>query len=56
MFVAVWVIIRSIAGQVSAVKDNTRAIDALTKKMDTVVPTIDKHGEDIAYLKGRLRR
>ena len=54
--VAIVVVIRAVTGQVSAVRDNTAAVKELSGKMTGLSETVNKHSEDIAFLKGRQSR
>lgn len=50
---AVIAIIRAVTGQVSATKENTKALKALSGQIDRLDTTVDQHGERIARLEGR---
>lgn len=50
---AIWVILKSVFGQISATKANTAAVENLTKQLGAFQEVQRKQGEDIAYLKGR---
>jgi hypothetical protein len=49
---AVWAVVRSIAKQVGATKDNTEAVKELTRKLDALDGKVDEHSTRIARLEG----
>jgi hypothetical protein len=53
-FVAIAVVIRWLAKQVTATQDNTDAVRELTTGLTKLNDTVDSQGKDIAFLKGRL--
>jgi hypothetical protein len=50
---AVWTVIRTVTGQVSATEDNTRAVRELSDNLMGLKNTVNDQGRDIAWLKGR---
>lgn len=52
---AIVAIVRAIARQVSATKDNTKALDNLSQKLNQLDGTVDQHGQRIARLEGSRR-
>lgn len=49
---ATYAIVRAVIRQVHATEDNTKALDRLTAKVDTLDNKVDSHGERIARLEG----
>lgn len=52
----VWAIVRGIIRQTDATKDNTDAIDRLTRKMDDMGKQVAENAQRIARIEGRDRR
>lgn len=52
---AVWIAVRSIFAQTTAIRDNTQAIQELTKQFNTMDNRLNIHGERIATLEGWRR-
>jgi hypothetical protein len=50
---AVVTIVRSVTNQISATRDNTKALQELSGKIDQMDGTVGQHGERIARLEGR---
>ena len=52
----VWAIVRGIVRQTVATQDNTKAIRALTGKVDKLGETVNDHASRLGRLEGRRQR
>lgn len=52
---AIYVILKAAFAQTQATKENTKAIQNLTSRMDTLSNDMSETRQDVAYLKGRVK-